>query len=314
MALMNQHAAELCEAMIARGRRIGIEVHQLTSRDIILDFGVAAAGSLDAGLGLADICLSRQGATQMSVLSHTGQPIPAVAVETDDPLRDCMASQYAGWQWEIGTFRAMCSGPIRAVYAKEKLFAQYPLAEQADVVVGIIETSQLPKQDVFDWLRGRLPPSVNRIFLCAARTRSDACRVQIVARSVETACHKLFELGFDLRQLRRGAGVAAVPPSTSSDFRSMGSTNDAILFTSQVRLSVDADQSVIDEIGPRIPSCSSAQFGQSFADLFEKYGRDFYRLDPLLFAPAEITLVNTRTNESRTFGRVHWDLYHPQGD
>ena len=41
-----------------------------------------------------------------------------------------------------------------------------------------------------------------------------------------------------------------------------------------------------------------------FADLFADYNHDFYRIDPHLFSPAVITLVNLDTGRSHRFGRL----------
>ena len=52
-----------------------------------------------------------------------------------------------------------------------------------------------------------------------------------------------------------------------------------------------------------MPSSASADHGELFAELFQRYG-DFYKIDPLLFSPAEVTFANARTGRCRTFGRV----------
>ena len=56
-------------------------------------------------------------------------------------------------------------------------------------------------------------------------------------------------------------------------------------------------------IGPKVPSSGSKDHGALFAELFARYG-DFYKIDPLLFSPAEVTFVNLRTGRCHTFGRV----------
>ncbi len=309
METLNQRSFALCQQAIQFASNLGIEVDNADPRQTILDFGVTAEGSLDAGLMLAKICWADLGQVHSTTLDCAGQSTPAIQVRTSDLLRACMASQYAGWQISVDKFFAMCSGPIRATHGREKFFEMFGLTEASNTVVGVLETSRRPTNEVFDWLRERLPKSVDKIVLCVARTRSIAGRTQIVARSIETACHKLFELGFDLRTLKSGEGVAPLPPSTCDDLEAMGSTNDAILLAAKVKLLIDADDATIDHIGPQIPSCSSAQFGRPFAELFAAAGGDFYRMDPALFAPAEITLQSTRSGLSKTFGKSRLDLY-----
>lgn len=309
MESLNQRAFALCQQAIQSSKSLGIEVAELDSHSTVLDFGVSAVGSPAAGLMLSRICLSDLGQVQSVRQVQDGESIPAIRVTTNDPLGACMASQYAGWQISVSKYFAMCSGPIRAAYGKEKFFELYGQREISEIVVGVLESSALPTLEVFEWLRSRLPETVRQIVLCVARTRSIAGRTQIVARVVETACHKLFELKFDLRGVISGDGIAPLPPATKDDFEAMGSTNDSVLLAGRVKLTVDADDSAIAKIGPQIPSCSSPKFGRSFAELFAEAGGDFYRMDPALFAPAEITLQSTRSGNGKTFGRSRLDLY-----
>ena len=81
--------------------------------------------------------------------------------------------------------------------------------------------------------------------------------MQIVARSVETAMHKLMESGFDLRRVESGFGVAPLPPVAKDDLSAIGRTNDAILYGGEVTLWVRGDDDSLAQIGPGLPSAAS---------------------------------------------------------
>jgi methenyltetrahydromethanopterin cyclohydrolase len=68
------------------------------------------------------------------------------------------------------------------------------------------------------------------------------------------------------------------------------------------------DDAELARLGPKIPSESSSDYGQPFAAVFERYERDFYRIDPLLFSPAAVTLVNLNSGTSHTHGRTRPDV------
>jgi methenyltetrahydromethanopterin cyclohydrolase len=104
--------------------------------------------------------------------------------------------------------------------------------------------------------------------------------------------HKLHSLGFDLRRIERAWGRAPIPPIASDDLTAIGWTNDSILYGGYAHLRVASDDESLQEIGPRIPSSASNDFGRPFKDIFARYDNDFYRIDPLLFSPAKITLAN----------------------
>jgi methenyltetrahydromethanopterin cyclohydrolase len=71
---------------------------------------------------------------------------------------------------------------------------------------------------------------------------------------------------------------------------------------------VRGDDDSLSDIGPRIPSSSSADHGQPFSVVFEAYDQDFYKMDPLLFGPAVVTLVNLDTGWRHRFGHLRPDV------
>ena len=88
----------------------------------------------------------------------------------------------------------------------------------------------------------------------------------------------------------------------------IGRTNDAVLYGARVELEVTGDDASIEELGAKTPSCASADHGALFIEIFERYDRDFYRIDPGLFSPAEITFRNLDTGNEFTFGQLEPEL------
>ncbi len=137
-----------------------------------------------------------------------GVACPIVTINSDFPVLACMASQYAGWEVKRdGKFFAMGSGPMRAAYGKEELFDHIPGREKSPVAVGVLETRKVPDDAVVDALRQALELPANKITLLAAPAASMAGNLQVVARSLETALHKLHELNFDLNQVVSAASA-----------------------------------------------------------------------------------------------------------
>jgi methenyltetrahydromethanopterin cyclohydrolase len=243
---------------------------------------------------------------------------PHVQVVTDHPVAACMASQYAGWQISVDLppgpdgkakkYFAMGSGPMRAAAAREPLFDKIGYRESSPFAVGVLETRKLPTDEVVSWIceRAKVPP--NGLSLLVAPTASQAGGVQIVARSIETGLHKLHELGFDIGRVVSAFGTAPLPPVAHDDMSAIGRTNDSVLYGGHVTLWVRGDDSSIDAIGSRVPSSASADYGQPFVEIFERAGRDFYKIDPHLFSPAELTFCNLDSGNTRRFGRIDSDV------
>src|SRR5947209_10274538 len=276
----------------------------------LLDCGIKTPGGLQAGLALARVCLAGQAEIALVPGDVAGVACPAVAVTTDQPVLACMASQYAGWQIKAGKFFAMGSGPMRAAYGKEELFEHIPGKEQAPVAVGVLETRKLPDDAVIEYLSEALRLPANKITLAVAPAASQAGNLQVVARSLETALHKLHELKFDLNQVVSGFGSAPLPPVANDDLTAIGRTNDAILYGGRVTIWVNAEDDQLAEIGPKVPACASPDYGAPFASIFARYEHDFYKIDPMLFSPAEIVLCNLKSGRSFTFGRVRGDVLY----
>jgi methenyltetrahydromethanopterin cyclohydrolase len=192
---------------------------------------------------------------------------------------------------------------MRAAAGQERLFDDIGHREEAPVCVGVLETSKLPPEAVCLDISAKCNIGPDRLTLLVARTASAAGTVQITARSVETAMHKLHELGFDLRRIEHGLGWAPLPPVADDDLTSIGWTNDAILYGGVAALCVRGDDETLEEIGPRVPSSASPDFGRPFAEIFASYDHDFYRVDPMLFSPARVRFYNLDTRHMFAFGR-----------
>lgn len=301
---LNEKALRLADHMSATAATLRIAVSNTPNGSRILDCGVGVEGGLQAGLAMARVCLAGQAEVALVPGPFEDMPGPLVQVHSDHPVLACMASQYAGWQVSVGKFFGMGSGPMRAAYGKEELFDHIPGREQASTAVGVLETPKLPGDEVTAYLAERLSLPPNKLTLLAAPASSQAGNVQVVARALETALHKLLELKFDIGQIVSGYGTAPLPPVAADFLGAIGRTNDAILYGGQVVLWVRADDEQIAEIGPKVPSSASPDHGAPFAEIFERYERDFYRIDPLLFSPAVIVFQNLRSGKSHVFGRV----------
>jgi methenyltetrahydromethanopterin cyclohydrolase len=219
-----------------------------------------------------------------------------------------MASQYAGWQISVGKFFAMGSGPMRAAYGKEALFDHLPGREQPPVAVGVLETRKVPDEAVVAYLCERLNLPASKLTLLAAPASSLAGTLQVVARSLETALHKLHELHFDLSQVVSGYGIAPLPPVAADEILAIGRTNDAILYGGRVVLWVRSDDAQLAALGPRVPSSASPDQGAPFAEIFERYQKDFYKIDPMLFSPAQVVFHNLTTGNRHQFGQIEPDV------
>jgi methenyltetrahydromethanopterin cyclohydrolase len=229
-----------------------------------------------------------------------------VEVWTDHPAVACMASQYAGWAIQVDKFFAMGSGPIRAHARVEKdLFGKLKYEETASDGVLVLETRAHPTDAVATWVAERAHMKPAQLTFVVAPTASTAGCVQIVARVIETGLHKLDALGFDVTRVIHASGSAPVPPQATNDLKAIGRTNDCILYGGQARFLIDAGDAELEPLAAKLPASASPDYGTPFVDVFNAYKGDFYKIDPLLFSPAEVWLTSASTGRTFHGGRLN---------
>lgn len=300
---LNSQAASLLVDAADRLDRLGIQRHE-SPLGSVWDFGVQAQGGLEAGVLLGEICLGGLGQVGISPSPSDSLPFPEVWVRSDQPVKACLMSQYAGWAVQVDKYFAMGSGPMRAAYAGEKLFGELAPGQkdQGPNLVGVLETGQLPEESVLNWVQNKVGGSP-KVHLLAASTKSLAGGVQIVARSLETAMHKLHEVHFPMEAVVSGWGTAPLPTPAKGTIDAIGRTNDAILYAGRVVLWVRTEDEQIAELGPKVPSSASPMHGRPFGEILKEAGGDFYKIDPMLFSPAEVVFCNLASGKTFQFGR-----------
>ena len=302
---MNDRAWALGDWVVEKAAELRAGVHMLTSGSRVLDVGVKTPGGLAAGRTLAEICMGGLGHVTFVPLTIGGETWSGVHVWTDHPSASCMASQYAGWIINPDGFFAMGSGPIRAKARVEReLFAKLGYAEDAIRGVLVLEGRTFPTDEMTAWVAAKAGLSADAITFVVAPTASVAGGVQIVARVIETGLHKMDTLGFDVTRVVSASGTAPIPPVAKNDLRAIGRTNDCILYGGQARFLVDAVDEELAALAERLPASTSPDYGTPFRDIFKRYDNDFYKIDPMLFSPAEVWLTSTSSGRTFHAGRL----------
>jgi methenyltetrahydromethanopterin cyclohydrolase len=306
---MNARALELADAMADDRDGLRTAVTLLPGGARVIDAGSTVPGGLNAGLLLSEICMGGLGDVDYATLTLHGENWPGVQVRTDHPALSCMASQYAGWVIQVDKYFAMGSGPLRAHARVEKeLFEKLAYEEQAEHGVLVLETRELPTEAVAAWVAKKAGLSPAQLTFVVAPTASIAGGTQISARILETGLHKMETLGFDVRQVVSGLGSAPIPTLARNDMRAIGRTNDCILYGGQAHYIIRADDSAIADLAMKLPATASKDYGTPFYETFERYDKDFYKIDPLLFSPAEVWLTSATTGRSWHTGKVNTEV------
>jgi methenyltetrahydromethanopterin cyclohydrolase len=285
-----------------------VAVRTLPNGTRLIDCGSAVPGGLEAGRRLAEICMAGLGSVTFAPLVLDGRWLPGLAVVTDHPALACLASQYAGWRIDRDGYFAMASGPGRALIRAEELYDDLDVDERASTAVLGLEARDEPPEALAAYVAERAGVAPGDLTLLFAPTASLAGGVQIAARIVETALHKLHEVDFDVRRVVSGFGSCPLPPVARTDAEAIGRTNDAILYGGQVELTIAAPDDELEALVERLPASASRDYGEPFGAVLEQANWDFYEIDPLLFSPAQVRLTSVGSGRSFEAGRVNVEV------
>ena len=296
---VNRMAGPLVERLLHDADALGLQVRRDESGVHIVDAGIEAPGTVEAGLRVGEICMGGLGHVHLrSGNDAEGWPT-WLDVRSSQPVLACLGSQYAGWSLsatkeETGgkKFFSLGSGPARALAVKEKLFAELDYRDHAECGVLVLEVDRAPPKIVIDKLLRDCNLAADALTLILTPTTSLAGTTQVVARVLEVALHKSHELGFALANIVDGAGTAPLPSPSADGVEAMGRTNDSILYGGRVHLTVRGDDEAARELARALPSRNSRDHGRSFAHIFKEVEYDFYKIDGALFAPAEVWVSN----------------------
>ncbi len=305
---VNANARPLVERLLREAAALGVQVQADPSGVCIVDAGIAAPGCIAAGLLVGEICMGGFGVVRL----RSGDGWPTwLEVSSSQPVLACLASQYAGWSLSASKeetggkkFFALGSGPARALACKEPLFAELGYRDRAAHGVLVLEVDKPPPRVVIDKVLRDCALAPDALTIVLTPTTSLAGTTQVVARVLEVALHKAHELHFDLTHIVDGSASAPLPAPSPDGVQAMGRTNDAILYGGRVHLSVRGSDDAARTLAERLPSSNSRDFGKSFADIFKAVEHDFYRIDPALFAPAEVWVSNLDSGSSFHAGGV----------
>ncbi len=307
-ASVNQLAAPLVSQLLAQADTLQLGVSTHESGCTIVDAGIQNAGSAEAGRLIAEICMGGLGHVTLQTDDRFSGWTDAVAVTSTSPVLACLASQYAGWALSHEKFFSLGSGPARALAQREDLFKELAYVDSAASTCIVLETDKVPPLQVIEKIVRDTKIPAEHLVVILTPTSSIAGVVQIVGRVLEVALHKAHTLHFPLENIVSGSGLAVLPPVAKDFMTAMGRTNDAILFGGDVHLQVRGDDEAAAKLAADLPSSASKDYGKTFAEVFKFYEMDFYKIDPMLFSPAKVTVTNVDTGNVFAGGYLNADL------
>lgn len=300
---VNALTAPLVQFMKDNAQALRVGVQHLESGATVIDAGIHFAGGLEAGRLVGEICMGGLGTIKLQHAPSRRWPFE-IFVHSNNPVLACLGSQYAGWSLSHGDFFALGSGPGRAMAVKEELYKELGYKDQYDAAVLVLEVDKIPPVEVVEKVVRDTGLPADRLTFILTPTRSLAGSFQVVSRVLEVALHKIHTLGYALDQVVDGVAAAPFAPPAKDFVTGMGRTNDAILYGGQVHLFVKGGDDEAKNLAEKLPSSTSPDYGKPFAEIFKNVKYDFYKIDPMLFAPAQVIVTNMDSGNSFRAGQI----------
>lgn len=300
---VNGLSAPLVQFMKDNANALRIGVQRLDSGATVIDAGIKFAGGLEAGRLIGEICMGGLGTVKLQHSPSRRWPFQ-LCVHSTNPVLACLGSQYAGWSLNHGDFFALGSGPGRAMAVKEELYKELGYKDKHDAAVLVLEVDKLPPAEIVEKVSKDTGLAADKLTFILTPTRSLAGSFQVVARVLEVALHKVHALDYALDQVVDGVAAAPFAPPAKDFVTGMGRTNDAILYGGQVHLFVKGGDEEAKNLADKLPSGTSPDYGKPFAEIFKNVKYDFYKIDPMLFAPAQVIVTNMDSGNSFRAGQI----------
>lgn len=280
MLSVNERAYQIVEDLIEFAEDYCVDVIELKNDATVIDCGVHAKGSYDAGMFFIQISMGGLAGVNIQLEDVRDVSIPFVYVYTDYPALACLGCQMAGWKIEVDDFRGYASGPARALALKpKKIFEILDYEDDTEYAVITVESDKIPNEDVAEFIAYECDVDTSELYMLVTKPNSLVGAIQIVGRIIEVALFKLNLLGYDVKMIMNAMGKCPIPPICE---KTHIIANDFIAYYGSVYVLSESYSDLFESI----TFDKTAYYGKSF----EEIGEDFYRVDPSVFSPAQLTV------------------------
>ena len=308
---LNQAAMEIISPILDDPERYGARLTRSAGGATIVDLGVAASGSwLGAKLwveaahgGMAEFTYGRMRVKDME--------LPTAEVIIDNPMLSVIACESGAWKLGEGQFVPIGSGPARAKARADRFAKRVEYSDPSPDVVLQLQMKQLPTDETLQFVADACGISQSHLVAMVAPSASLVGGVQVTSRSFEQAMISLGRnTNFDLSTIVYGYGSAPIPPVVDDEVLAMGRINDALVYGSSTGLWLrhpDDDEVRRTAESMAFSARAGDDYGQSYADIYDTYGRSLFNIPARLDSPAHVTLTNILTGSVFSAGKIDED-------
>lgn len=306
---VNKAAVAMIKDSIARAEELQIKAWRAECGAHLVDMGLTCPGSWKAGQVFVEAGYGGLGKATYGVFDLPPFRVPTIDVWVDHPVIAVVASQAGCWELGKGEYAQIGSGPARAVALADR-WSHSGYVDHADEVVVQLQTRQVPTDALCLQVAELCRVEPENVYVVFAPTACLVGAIQVASRTVEQVMVKLFLHGFDIHSVRHGWGTAPVAPLTPDEGEAMGRVNDCLFYGATTVLYSDAPDEEIEPVLKRL--CfdvnSGEYWGMPFAQIFEKFHRNWFEVPDLIDSPAHVVINSLRTGRTFVGGQINREV------
>ncbi len=275
LSVIDARCAALTDDLEKNAAAYGVSVETLPSGAVVVDAGIDAIGSFDAGARMTELCQGGLGRASVQLADLGGVMLPHISLETNLPRLAALTMQSAA-----AFQKEMLSGPIK-LYLDDAADVERDIepACARGSLTAILQTEKLPSDAWACALAKAAGCAAERLTLICARQESLAGSAQICGRMNENVLFTMERsLGLDSRMVRSILGVSPICPATKALL-----PDDFLHYAASAYLVIDAPGGLsVEKLAHDLTFASTDIFGALFSDLLAAAGGDFFKIPNLL--------------------------------
>ena len=283
----------------------------LPSGAVVIDMGIDAPGSWEAGRLFTLVTLGGIGEVTFGTLPVKDHVIPSVNVSLGRPHEASLSSQFSAWKVApSGDYQlpGFASGPARAITRDDAIAQMWPYQDKFEKTALAVQTAELPGEELVEEVSRKCGVKPENVYILAAKTGSLVGCIQIAARMPEVSLWGLGFFGFPIEKVLSFSGSGVVPPVCADELIAMDRVNSSTLFGSVARYVVDCEDSEIEAVLPHMTCDQTKHFNRPFGEIYEEAERDIFKMDLDVHKVAVFEITNLRTGRTYKQGRFNEEL------
>lgn len=317
MLSVNKLAFNLVKKLINEHERLKIKIIKLRNGAKVIDTGIKALGSLEAGLIVSKISLGGLANVFILPTSYGETTLLSIYVNTDHPSIAILGSQLPLLSlFKVDEYSAILSGPGKTLIKEldqrsKELFEKIQYRDKSKIAIFILQSNEVPNEKIAKYLAKQCKVSPKNLYLIITPTNSIVGSIQVSARMIEITLWRLFSIfKFSMDKIVAASGSAPISPIYPDVWKRLGITPDDMLMNgSKVVLFIKPEKT--DDLQYLVKNMvieSTKAYGKSFYEMLEEANFDFYKIDHSSVAPAQLIIYDLLNGKIHEAGKLNIDF------